>query len=80
LNPIEEPVWSHDDKSIYFVSGATADRVLNRVRLSGGKPEQVATLAGFPNWGTWLGLTPDDSPLMLWDVWQTEIFTLDAKW
>jgi hypothetical protein len=45
-----------------------------------GKLEQVASLAGFPNLGTWLGLAPDDCPLMVQDVRQSEIYALDVKW
>jgi Tol biopolymer transport system component len=77
---IEEPVWSHDDQHIYFVGGTANDRVLYRIRVSNGKLERIMDLAGFPYLGTWLGLAPDDSPLMLRDVRQTEIYALDVHW
>jgi Tol biopolymer transport system component/DNA-binding winged helix-turn-helix (wHTH) protein len=78
---IEEPVWSHDDKFIYLVTNVSeADRALFRVRLSDGKLERIMGLAGFPYLGTWLGLTPNDAPLMLRDVRQTEIYALDVRW
>jgi Tol biopolymer transport system component len=78
---IEEAVWSHDDQYIYLVANASeADRALLRVRLSDSKLERITSLAGFPHLGTWLGLTPDDAPLMLRDVRQTEIYALDVRW
>jgi Tol biopolymer transport system component/DNA-binding winged helix-turn-helix (wHTH) protein len=78
---IEEPVWSHDDQYIYLVTNVSeADRALYRVRVSNGKLERIMDLAGFPHSSTWLGLTPDDSPLMLRDVRQTEIYALDVRW
>jgi Tol biopolymer transport system component/DNA-binding winged helix-turn-helix (wHTH) protein len=78
---IEEPVWSHDDQYIYLVTNVSdADRALFRVRLSDSKLERIMGLAGFPYLGTWLGLTPDDAPLMLRDVRQTEIYALDVRW
>jgi Tol biopolymer transport system component/DNA-binding winged helix-turn-helix (wHTH) protein len=78
---IEEPVWSHDDQYIYLVTNTSeADRALLRVRISDAKLERIMGLAGFPHLGTWLGLTPDDAPLMLRDVRQTEIYALDVRW
>lgn len=77
---IEEPVWSHDDQYIYFVDASADNRVLYRIRVSNGKLERIMDLAGFPYLGTWLGLTPDDSPLMLRDVRQTELYALDVHW
>jgi len=78
---IEEPVWSHDDQYIYLVANVSkADRALFRVRVSNGKLERIMDLAGFPHLNTWLGLAPDDSPLMSRDVRQTEIYALDVKW
>jgi DNA-binding winged helix-turn-helix (wHTH) protein/Tol biopolymer transport system component len=77
---IEEPVWSHDDQHIYFVGGTADDRVLYRIRVSNSKLERIMDLAGFPYLSTWLGLTPDDSPLMSRDVRQTEIYALDVHW
>ena len=77
---IQEPVWSHDDQYIYFVDATGDHRVLHRVRMSDSKLERIMDLAGFPYLGTWLGLTPDDAPLMLRDVRQTEIYALDVRW
>lgn len=80
-SPIEEPVWSYDDQYIYLVINASAaDRALFRVRLSDSKLERIVGLVGFPNLGTWLGLTPDDAPLMVRDARQTEIYALDVHW
>jgi Tol biopolymer transport system component len=77
---IEEPVWSNDDRYIYFVDGTGDNRVLYRVGVSNGKPERILDLAGFPHLNTWLGLSPDGSPLMSRDVRQTEIYALQVRW
>jgi hypothetical protein len=56
------------------------DRVLYRVRVSNGKLERIMDLAGLLYLSTWLGLTPDDSPLMSRDVRQIEIYALQVQW
>jgi Tol biopolymer transport system component len=72
------PSWSRDSKYVYFlrVEGAGVFRVGIRDR----KVEQVVNLKGFQMtayWGFWLGLTPDDSPLLLKDTGSQEIVALD---
>jgi hypothetical protein len=54
--------------------------VLYRVRVSNGKLERIMDLAGLLYLSTWLGLTPDDSPLMSPDVRQIEIYALQVQW
>ena len=44
------------------------------------KLDQVADLNGFTptgNWGVWLGLDPEDSPLMLRDTGTQDVYSLD---
>jgi len=51
-----------------------------RVRILDGKVEQVVNVKGFQltgYWGQWLGLAPDDSPLLLKDTGSQEIVALD---
>jgi hypothetical protein len=48
--------------------------------MSDRRVEKVASLKGFPGAGTygvWVGLAPDDSPLVLRDTGTQEIYTLD---
>lgn len=83
---INEPVWSHDEKYIYFdVVQSRADDAIWRARVADGKIERVVGIIDFPRaasptFGTWFGLAPDDSPLMLREIHETEIFALDMKW
>ncbi len=51
-----------------------------RVRITDRKVEQVADLANVPttgNVGPWLGLDPDDSPLLLKDIGTHDVYALD---
>jgi Tol biopolymer transport system component/DNA-binding winged helix-turn-helix (wHTH) protein len=83
---INEPVWSHDEKYIYFdVVQSRTDDAIWRVRIADGKTERVVSIIDFPraatpSFGTWFGLALDDSPLMLREIHETEIFALDVKW
>ncbi len=78
--------WSRDGKYIYFLNNPAPDfryRVL-RFRMSDRKIEEVTDLknAG-PLAGTvgeWLGLAPDDSPLVTRDISTQEIYALEMDW
>ena len=51
-----------------------------RIRINDRKLEQVADLKGFWQpvfWGFWLGLDPEDSPLMLRDAGTQDVYSLD---
>jgi serine/threonine protein kinase/Tol biopolymer transport system component len=76
---VDFPSWSKDGQSIYFVHYPENPAVL-RVRISDRKLEQVADLKGFAPtgfWGFWLGLDPEDSPLMLRDAGTQDVYSLD---
>ena len=53
----------------------------DRVRvLADHKLEQVARLKDFrqpTGWGSWVGVAPDDSPLLLRDTGTQDIYSLD---
>jgi Tol biopolymer transport system component/DNA-binding winged helix-turn-helix (wHTH) protein len=68
--------WSRDGKYLYF-SAFGKDEACLRVRISDRKLERVANFKSLrhPNW--WMGLTPDDSPLMLSVFSIQEIYALD---
>ncbi|HEV2424472.1 MAG TPA: protein kinase [Terriglobia bacterium] len=76
------PNWSHDGKYIYFDSEIGDRSGFYRVRISDRKVEQ---LVGFENvrrvvgtFGSWGGLAPDDSPLLLRDTSTQEIYALNV--
>ena len=84
---INDPNWSHDELYVYFnVSPADPKRAIYRLRVSDGKLELVKSLKdlrtafGAASFGNWFGLAPDDSPLVLSDARNWEIYALDVEW
>src|SRR5262249_35834308 len=62
--------WSRDGQYVYFLRGGReGEASLWRVRVSDHRLEEVVGLKDFrqTGWigGVWIGLAPDDSPLML---------------
>jgi Tol biopolymer transport system component len=73
------PNWSRDGHYVYFFRWLDNPAVL-RVRITDGEVEQVSDLTNIPpagNFGPWLGLGPDDSPLVLKDIGTQDIYALD---
>jgi tricorn protease-like protein len=73
------PSFSHDGKYIYFLRTGQ-DVGVERIRVPDGKVERVASLKGFQTtgfFGVWLGLTPDDEPLLLKDTGTQDIVSMD---
>jgi Tol biopolymer transport system component/predicted Ser/Thr protein kinase len=73
------PNWSRDGRYVYFLRWPKNLAVL-RVRISDHHVEPVADLknvliTGY--YGIWLGLAPDDSPLLLRDAGSQDIYALD---
>jgi eukaryotic-like serine/threonine-protein kinase len=74
------PNWSKDGQYIYFLHYPENPAVL-RVRISDRSIEQVADLKSFVAtgwWGFWLGLDPEDSPLMLRDAGTQDVYSLES--
>jgi Tol biopolymer transport system component len=71
--------WSHNSEWVYFKDHIPPDGpAIFRVRLRDSKVEEVASLTGStPIRSPWLGLAPDDSPLLVPDVGINEIYALD---
>jgi Tol biopolymer transport system component len=77
--PLGFPNWSRDGQSVYFLRFPEHPAVL-RIRISDRKLEQVADLKNFEPtgwWGIWLGLDPDDVPLMLRDAGTQDVYSLN---
>jgi eukaryotic-like serine/threonine-protein kinase len=71
--------WSHDSRYVYVLDYRDQDAVL-RIRISDHKPERVVNLKGFVGvgqYGPWLGLAPDDSPLLLRDTGTQDVYSVD---
>jgi Tol biopolymer transport system component/DNA-binding winged helix-turn-helix (wHTH) protein len=79
--PIGYPSWSHDGKYVYFDTTLTEDANFFRVRISDHKLERLVSLHGVRRFwghlGSWTGLAPDDSPLLIRDVSSQEIYAID---
>jgi Tol biopolymer transport system component len=70
--------WSKDGRFLYFLR-YTSDPAILRIPVTGGQAEVVEGLKGFPYTGTfrvWLGLDPDDAPLMIRDVSTSDVYAL----
>jgi serine/threonine protein kinase/Tol biopolymer transport system component len=77
--PVGFPNWSRDGQSIYFLRFPQNPAVL-KLRISDHKLEQVADLKDFDPtgwWGIWLGLDPEDKPLMLRDTGTQDVYSLN---
>ncbi len=73
------PNWSKTGDYVYFWRGGDQPSPM-RVRIRDRKLERVADLKDFREtgyFGFWLGLAPDDSPLLLRDTGTQEIYALD---
>jgi Tol biopolymer transport system component len=82
--PINWPEWSHTGDAVYF-SGAPhpgEPSGIYRIRISDRKLDQVLSLKDFHQplgslGSNWIGLTPDDSPLLLRDTGTADVYGLD---
>jgi serine/threonine protein kinase/Tol biopolymer transport system component len=73
------PNWSKTGDYVYFLHEENQPSVM-RVRIRDRKIERVADLKNFRQagfWAVWLGMAPDDSPLLLRDIGTQEIYALD---
>lgn len=83
-SPANNILWSHDDQYLYFDNYPNRDAAIMRVRVSDHKVERVLSLEGFRRAESpflefpWMGLAPDDSPLLLRDTGTQEIYALDV--
>jgi DNA-binding winged helix-turn-helix (wHTH) protein/Tol biopolymer transport system component len=75
------PNWSRDSRYIYFRSRERPPW-LCRFRIADASIERIASLQDIRRTGvfgwTWVGLTPDDAPLVLRDTGTEEIYALDV--
>jgi Tol biopolymer transport system component/DNA-binding winged helix-turn-helix (wHTH) protein len=72
------PSWSHDGQFIYFLRLSEAPGVY-RIRRRGGQAERIVDLTGFHHAGIdglWMGLDPDDNPLLLRNLGGDDIYAL----
>jgi len=75
--------WSHDGKYLYAEDYSDKTDDVVRVSVANGKVERLFSLKevprGFDPWEFWIGLAPDDSPLLMRDKSTQEIYSLDVR-
>jgi eukaryotic-like serine/threonine-protein kinase len=75
--------WSHDGKFLYAEDYPDKTDDIVRVNVADGKVERLLSLKeiprGFDPWEFWIGLAPDDSPLLMRDKSTQEIYSLDVR-
>jgi serine/threonine protein kinase/Tol biopolymer transport system component len=75
--------WSHDGRYLYAEDYSDKTDDLARVSVANGKVERLISLKeiprGFDPWEFWVGLAPDDSPLLMRDKSTQEIYSLDVR-
>jgi Tol biopolymer transport system component len=77
---IDDWVWSHDGRYLYEDRGEAG---IFRVHITDRRVERVDDTKGIRRavgrFGTWFGLTPDDSPMLLRNLNSQQIYALDVK-
>ncbi len=79
--PAAYPNWSRDGSYVYFSNPYIAEPAVYRISMSSRKLKLVTSLSrrlmGWGIAGKWMGLAEDDSPLVLRDTGNEEIYALD---
>jgi eukaryotic-like serine/threonine-protein kinase len=74
--------WSHDSRYVYLEDYSRGDDIV-RVSVHGGPLQVVQSVRDVPRgsdpWASWLGLGPDDAPLLMRDQSTQEIYALDLQ-
>jgi eukaryotic-like serine/threonine-protein kinase len=79
-NRASYPCWSADGQYVYFLLSRSEEPGVMRVKVTDGRIERVTSLMDFQMtgyFGFYLGLAPDDSPLLIKDTGAQDIVALD---
>ncbi len=75
--------WTSDSKSVLFDTFEGVKPAFYRLRLSDLRMETVATLGDlrryYGEFGPWTGIAPDGSPLLVRDISNEEVYSLDLQ-
>ena len=74
--------WSHDGQFVYFWgTSAKGEPAIYRARVSTRKVDEIVSLKDFRGvpglFGGWMGLTPDDSPMLVKDTGTQDIVSME---
>jgi hypothetical protein len=76
-------LWSHDGKYVYMRESFKGSPMLVRVRIRDGTLEEVLSLKDIPQlvdiFTAWIGLSPEDAPVLIRDRSMQEIYALDLQ-
>jgi len=76
-------LWSHDGKYVYMQESSKGSPRLVRVRIRDGTVEEVLSLKDIPQlvdmFTAWIGLGPEDAPVLIRDRSMQEIYALDLQ-
>lgn len=74
--------WSHDSRYIYLEDYSQGDDIV-RVSVPAGTVQRLQSVKDVPRgsdpWASWLGLGPDDAPLLMRDQSTQEIYALELQ-
>jgi Tol biopolymer transport system component/DNA-binding winged helix-turn-helix (wHTH) protein len=75
--------WTNDGKSVLFDTFEVTQPSFYRVRLSDLRLETVASISDirryYGEFGPWTGMAPDGSPLLVRDISNEEVYSLDLQ-
>jgi serine/threonine protein kinase/Tol biopolymer transport system component len=75
--------WSHDGKYLYAEDYSDSKDDIVRISAANGKMERLLNIKeiprGFDPWEFWVGIAPDDSPLLMRDKSTQEIYSLNVR-
>jgi Tol biopolymer transport system component/DNA-binding winged helix-turn-helix (wHTH) protein len=75
--------WSRDSKEIFFDTLEVPEPGFYRMRISDQQPQAIAGMSGlhpyYGPFGPWTGVTPDGSPLLVRDISNEEVYSLDLQ-
>jgi Tol biopolymer transport system component len=83
LGPIGYMEWTDDGKSILFDTLLVQEPAFYRLRLSDLRLETIVKIGDvrryYGPFGPWTGIAPDGSPLLVRDISNEEIYSLDLQ-
>jgi Tol biopolymer transport system component/DNA-binding winged helix-turn-helix (wHTH) protein len=75
--------WSGDSKEIFFDTFGALDPAIYRLRISDSRLQNLVGIGDmrryYSHFGPWTSVTPDGSPLLVRDISNEEVYSLDVQ-